>query len=72
MCVAKGCVLLYENALFYWWLLLQQHITMGMLLCCSYANIAHDFQLLLWLKDQLKASGFLHLLEVQVTSKIAL
>jgi hypothetical protein len=71
MCVAKGWVLLYENAPFYWWLLLQQHLPMGMLLCCSCANCAHDFLFLLWLKDQLKASEFMYLLEVQVTLKIA-
>jgi hypothetical protein len=72
MCVAKSWVLLYGKAPFYWSLLLQQLLTTGTLLHYSRANCAHDFHFLLWLKDQLKASEFMHLLVVQVALKIAL
>jgi hypothetical protein len=63
---------LYGNAPFYWSLLLQQHLTMGMLPCCFCANCACDIHFHLWLKDQLKALEFMHRLKIQVTSKIAL
>jgi hypothetical protein len=44
---------------------------MDTLLCCFFLDCACDLNFFLWLKEELKASELTHLLEVQVTLKIA-